>query len=72
MSVYTAMKTLAEAIILQSIEDLWDEGHKDDSLSFFRGEGFNMCAKMAGIRPDDRLRLLRLIGGSAESLVNEM
>jgi hypothetical protein len=55
------MKHLAEAIILQSIEDLWDEGQRRDCLMFFRGDGFTVCAEMAGMNVSARGRLLGLV-----------
>ncbi len=65
MSADAALMNLAEAIILQSVEDLWDEGYKSDSMRFFKGEGFGICAGMAGMKRYDRLKLLRLIRISA-------
>ena len=52
-------KSLAEAIILQSMEDLWDE--REDSLNFFDGEGFNICAELAGMGFFEQLRLYNMI-----------
>ncbi len=40
---------LAEAVILQSMEDLWDPLHRAESIDFFNGEGFRIFAKLAGI-----------------------
>jgi hypothetical protein len=55
------VKHLAEAIILQSLEDLWDEGQRRDCLRFFRGGGFTVCAEMAGLNVSARGRLLGLV-----------
>ncbi len=55
------VRHLAEAIILQSIEDLWDEGQRKDCLRFFRGNGFAICAEMAGMNVSARGRLLGLV-----------
>ena len=52
------MKAMAEAIILQSIEDLWDEAHRNESLEFFRGGGFDFYAGIAGLGPAEKLKLL--------------
>jgi hypothetical protein len=52
---------LAEAIILQSIEDLWSKTNRKKSVEFFAGEGFGLCADMAGMKVVDRLRLLRML-----------
>ena len=40
---------LAEAIMLQSMEDIWKPDLKEESLNFFNGEGFIICAEIAGI-----------------------
>src|SRR5512143_3025437 len=42
-------RRLAEAIILQSIEDLWNPVCKKGSLMFFQGDGFALCSEIAGI-----------------------
>ena len=60
------VRHLAEAIILQSIEDLWDEGQKEDCLRFFRGNGFAICAEMAGLNVSARGRLLGLVNRLTE------
>ncbi len=58
-----AVRNVAEAIILQSIEDLWDKKWKKESVLFFRGEAFNACAEIAGLGASDRKKLLAMIGG---------
>jgi hypothetical protein len=55
------LKSLAEAIILQSIEDLWSKTHKNESIEFFTGEGFRHCADMADMSVVDRLRIIRML-----------
>ena len=55
------LKGLAEGIILQSIEDLWDKQHKEDCIAFFKGKGFQDCAEMAGITTSDQIRLLNIV-----------
>ena len=57
------LKGLAEGIILQSMEDLWDKHHKEDCISFFKGKGFRDCAKMAGMTTSDQISLLNLVKG---------
>jgi hypothetical protein len=61
MSIRSSLRNLTEAIILQSVEDLWDEGHKSECLTFFEREGFDICAGIAGIESSDRLRLIDMI-----------
>ena len=55
------VRHLAEAIILQCIEDLWDEGQKEGCLDFFSGTDFVLCADMAGLNVAARGRLLGLV-----------
>ena len=53
--------TLAEAIMLQSMEDLWDARHKAESLDFFSGHRFHACADMAEMGTEEKLKLLNLV-----------
>jgi hypothetical protein len=55
------LRNLAEAIILQSIEDLWSKTHQKESIEFFTGEGFRHCADMADMSVVDRLRIIRML-----------
>jgi hypothetical protein len=55
------LRALAEAIILQSIEDLWSKTKRKESIAFFTGYGFSLCADMAGMKVVDRLRLFRML-----------
>lgn len=55
------VKALAEAIILQSMEDLSDTNHRAESLEFFAGEGFRICAQMAGMKPQAQVKVLELV-----------
>ncbi len=57
------VKGLAEGIILQSIEDLWNENLRDESIAFFRGREFSICADMAGMNLADQIKLLGLVKG---------
>jgi hypothetical protein len=54
-------RSLAEAIILQSVEDLWDEGQRKECLKFFWGNGFAICAEIAGLDASGMGRLLGLV-----------
>jgi hypothetical protein len=59
-----AVRNLAESIILQAIEDLWDSKSKErrSSFAFFLGKGFSLCSGIADISVSDRRMLLtRLI-----------
>jgi hypothetical protein len=55
------LKALAEAIILQAMEDLWSKAHKQQSIAFFKGDGFRQCADAADMSVIDRLRLIRML-----------
>lgn len=55
-------KKLAEAIILQSFEDLWDSKNRASSVEFFSGEGFRHCSDIACMSDTDKKRLLEMIG----------
>jgi len=60
------MRNLAEAIILQSVEDLWDAKQKSDCLTFFRGESFGICAEIAGMTEHEQAMMLQLVSASAQ------
>ena len=53
-------KSLAEAIILQSMEDLWDEKERADAVRFFDGDGFGACSEIAGMNFFEQLRLYNM------------
>jgi hypothetical protein len=55
-----ALKNLTEEIILQSLSDLWVPRESEDCIKFFRGEGFKICADIAGINLHDQAKLLAL------------
>lgn len=63
-----AVRKLAESIILQAIEDLWDseKNARRSSFAFFMGKGFHICSQIAGIKISDRRKLLSMIGESAK------
>ncbi len=53
-------KSLAEAIILQSMEDLWDEKERDEAILFLNGGGFSACAEIAGMNFFEQVRLYNM------------
>ena len=57
---YRGVESLMEGIILQCIADLWIGGEIDACIHFFRGEGFAICAKIAGINLNDQVKVLNL------------
>ncbi|MBF0327783.1 MAG: hypothetical protein HQL10_01335 [Nitrospirae bacterium] len=40
---------LAEAVILQSLSDLWQQNERPDSIKFFKGSGLNAYGNLAGM-----------------------
>lgn len=56
------LKALAEAVILQAMEDLWSDTHREKSIEFFTGGGFKCFADMAGMGAVERLRLIKILG----------
>ncbi len=56
-----SLKGLAEGIILQSIEDLWNESYRGECIAFFTGREFGICAEMAGMDLQDQLKVLNLV-----------
>lgn len=56
-----SLKALSEAIILQSMEDLWTRSYRKESIKFFLGEGFRECADIAGMKVVDRLRVVKMV-----------
>jgi hypothetical protein len=57
-------RKLAESIILQSIEDLWDKASRKQSMSFFTERGFSICACIAGMNIYDQMLLLDMVNRS--------
>ncbi len=57
------IESLAEAIILQSFEDLLSHDYEFESREFFDGEGFKLCAEIAGIDSIRKCKLLDILGG---------
>ena len=55
------LRDLSEAIILQAASDLLGALHDKDSLDFFSGEGFRLCAQMARMDHDEKVTFLRML-----------
>ena len=47
--IFTGLRGLMEAIILQALDDLGSSIHRKESIEFFKGNGFKVCAKIAGL-----------------------
>ena len=63
-----AARALAEAVILQAIEDMWCEKEKSKRLSFFTGESFRIYSKMAGMDFHDWTVLLNLVKNASNKI----
>ncbi|MDA8088133.1 MAG: hypothetical protein M0Z75_15720 [Nitrospiraceae bacterium] len=61
-----SVKSLAEAIILQSMEDFWGNAYREESIEFFKGEGFRVCAEIAGMGQDDQSKVLEMLSLGGE------
>ena len=56
-----SVRHLAEAAILQSIEDLWDPVHFERSKDFFNGDAFDLCSELAGLDRINKFGLIHLL-----------
>jgi hypothetical protein len=54
-------KSLAEGIIVQSMEDLWDDNLREGCILFFRSEEFRICAELAGFSLAEQVKLLDMV-----------
>jgi hypothetical protein len=43
------------------MEDLSDSNNRAESLEFFSGEGFRICAQMAGMKAKDQVKVLEMV-----------
>ena len=55
------IQSLAEAVILQAIEDLYDPSQRNKSIDFFKSENFSLCAEIAGLSAVDQIRIISLL-----------
>jgi len=55
------LRNLSEAIILKAASDLLDTPRDKDSLEFFSGEGFRLCAEIAKMDHDDKIKFLTIL-----------
>lgn len=56
---------LAEAIILQSLEDIWAPEYKKETSEFFSGSGFGICSEIAGLDTVTQFKVLHFMGGKS-------
>jgi len=66
------LKTFAEALIFQSLEDLYDPRYVHRSVEFFYGKEFTMVASMAGMSPQDRSKVLKMVNNAIKVLKEHM
>ncbi|HBG92287.1 MAG: hypothetical protein A3J81_06355 [Nitrospirae bacterium RIFOXYB2_FULL_43_5] len=57
-------KSIAEAVILQSMEDIYERGHMRESIEFFNGSGFELCAEIAGLTEREKTEILNIVRGA--------
>jgi len=62
--VKSRIKSLAEAVILQAIEDLFDPSERIKSIDFFKGKNFSLCAEMAGLNAVGQIMIIRMLVNS--------
>jgi hypothetical protein len=55
------LKELAEGIILQSIEDLYNDDERQDCITFSGSNNFIICVEMAEIDTASQVRLFDLV-----------
>jgi len=55
------IQALAEAVILQAIEDLFESSEIKKSIDFFKGENFTLCAETAGLSTLEQMRIIRML-----------
>lgn len=58
-----SLKTLSEAIILQSADDILSASHREEGVEFFSGEGFRLCAELAEMTFNEKLKFLNMLLG---------
>lgn len=63
-----SLKTLAEGIILQSIEDLWNENYREESITFLKGGDFRLCADLADMDLREQVELLSMVNRSVGTM----
>jgi len=56
-------RSLAEAVILQSLEDLSDPRHREESREFFTGAGFKFYADIAELTNWNKIKIIHLTKG---------
>ena len=54
------IRALGESIILQSLEDLGSAEYRQESVIFFRGEGFRLSAEIAGLDVSEMKKIIDL------------
>ena len=57
------VRSLAEAIILQSLEDLSYPQYRDESREFFTGDGFKICGDIAELNSLKKLKIIHIAKG---------
>lgn len=56
-------ENLAKAIIFQSIKDVRVYEYREECIKFFKGDGYKICAEIAGFFINSPHKTLNFIGG---------
>ena len=56
-------RSLAEAVILQSLEDMRNPLYREESREFFEGNGFKIFAELAELNSLKKYKIVHLAGG---------
>ena len=62
------LKRLARAIILQSVKDFRNPAYRQESINFFRGEGFKIYSKIARLNYIKQSKAFLTSGGETWKL----
>ena len=55
------IKSLAEAVIAQAMDDLSDDAERSYAVRFFKGQDFRTCAETAGMDLSGQITLLNMV-----------
>lgn len=59
-----SFRNLAEAVILQSLEDLCTPEYREENVAFFRGDAFKIYADIAELNSFNKVKTMKLTGGT--------
>jgi|GEM_PF-3543110 len=53
-----SLKSLCEAIVLQSMEEVLSRKHVKENVDFLLGEGMDICSSIIGMNPTEQEKVL--------------